>query len=326
MSAAPRTGPRIRPWQVMVAVVVSSALAAVAPVVPAAAEAGPAGFYAAPDDQADAWVAGHQGDGRAALIGERIAAVPQGRWFTTTDTAGVRAEVDAYVGAAAATGTTPIVVVYDLPGRDCGGASSGGAPSHEAYRAWIDQVALGVAGRRAAVVLEPDALAQTDCRSAEQQDATEASLAYAAGTIKDGSAATKVYLDAGNSAWTSPEEMADRLTAAGVAEHADGIATNVSNFGWLGDETAYAKAVLGAIGSPGLTAVIDTSRNGNGPAGGGEWCDPAGRASGPEPSRATGDAQIAAWLWVKGPGESDGCAAAPGTFDPQVAYDLAAGS
>ncbi|WP_338058209.1 glycoside hydrolase family 6 protein [Streptomyces avicenniae] len=117
--------------------------------------------------------------------------------------------------------------------------------------------------------------------------------------------------------------MAARLRAAGAREGADGIFTNVANFRATADETAYAKAVLAALGG-GLHAVIDTSRNGNGPVGE-EWCDPAGRRLGQRPTTDTGDAAIGAYLWVKPPGEADGCAAAPGVFSPDLAYGLAGG-
>jgi len=81
--------------------------------------------------------------------------------------------------------------------------------------------------------------------------------------------------------------------------------------------------VLDALGGTGLGAVIDTSRNGNGAPADGEWCDPAGRTLGRAPTLSTGEARIDAYLWVKLPGESDGCKGAPGTFSPSYAYDLA---
>jgi endoglucanase len=281
-------------------------------------------FFVDPGTNAAKWVAANPGDSRTPMIRDRVAATPQGRWFTTTNTSTVRAEVDAYVGAAAAAGKIPIMVVYDIPNRDCGGASGGGAPSHDAYRAWIDQVAAGIAGRPAAIVLEPDVLAlMTNCQSADQQNQTKASIAYAGKKLKSGSTQTKVYFDIGHSAWLSPAEAASRLRAADVSNSADGIATNVSNYRSTGDETAFAKAVLNAVGDSRLRAVIDTSRNGNGPLGS-EWCDPAGRAIGTPSTDATGDAQIAAYLWVKPPGEADGCLATAGQFVPQRAYDLAA--
>ncbi|MFC9693795.1 glycoside hydrolase family 6 protein [Kribbella sp. NPDC056951] len=290
-------------------------------VVTAQAAASP--FFVDPGSSAAKWVAANPGDSRTPMIRDRIAATPQGKWFTTTNTGTVRGEVDAYVGAAAAAGKVPILVVYDIPNRDCGGASSGGAPSHEAYRAWIDQVALGVAGRPAAIVLEPDVLPiMTNCQSADQQNQTKASMAYAGKKLKSGSAQTKVYFDIGHSAWLAPAEAAARLRGADISNSADGISTNVSNYRTTADEAGFAKAVLNAVGDSRLRAVIDTSRNGNGPAGS-EWCDPAGRAIGTASTDQTGDGQLAAFLWVKPPGESDGCIAPAGQFVPQRAYELA---
>jgi endoglucanase len=287
------------------------------------AQAAASPFYVDPGTNAAKWVAANPGDSRTPVIRDRIATVPQARWFTTTNTSTVRGEVDAFVGAAAAAGKVPIMVVYNIPNRDCGGASGGGAPSHSAYRAWVDQVAAGLAGRPAMIVLEPDVLPlMTNCQDAGQQAETRASMAYAGKRLKAGSGQAKVYFDIGHSAWLAPAEAAARLRGADISNSADGISTNVSNYRWTADEVAFAKAVLGSLGDSRLRAVIDTSRNGNGPAGS-EWCDPPGRAIGTPSTDATGDAQIAAFLWVKLPGEADGCIAGAGQFVPQRAYDLA---
>ncbi|SCL33213.1 endoglucanase [Micromonospora nigra] len=312
----------------LAAAVAATALTAVTTVAlgiartPAAAAAESA-FYVDPSTSAARWVAENPGDPRAAVIRDRIASVPQGRWFTRTNTSTVRAEVDALVGAAAAAGKIPILVVYNIPNRDCSGASGGGAPDHATYRQWVDQVAAGLAGRPATIVLEPDVLPiMTNCQSAAQQADTVASMAYAGKALKAGSAAAKVYFDAGHSAWLSPGEAAARLNRADIANSADGISLNVSNYRRTADEVGYAKAIIAATGVPGLTAVVDTSRNGNGPAGS-EWCDPPGRAIGTPSTTATGDPAIDAFLWVKLPGEADGCIAGAGQFVPQRAYDMA---
>ncbi len=287
------------------------------------AQAAASPFYVDPGTSAAKWVAANPGDWRTPMIRDRIANVPQAKWFTTTNTGTVRNEVDAFTRAAAAAGKTPIMVVYNIPNRDCGGASGGGAPSHDAYRAWVDQVAAGLAGRPAVIVLEPDVLPlMSNCQSAGQQAQTTASMAYAGKRLKAGSGQAKVYLDIGHSAWLTAQEAAARLRAADVSNSADGISTNVSNYRWSADEVAFAKSVLGAVGDSRLRAVVDTSRNGNGPAGS-EWCDPAGRAIGTPSTDQTGDGQIAAYLWVKLPGEADGCIAGAGQFVPQRAYELA---
>jgi endoglucanase len=303
--------------------IAAATLAATAVVVLGNAHAAASPFYVDPNTGAAKWVAANPGDSRTPMIRDRIANVPQARWFTTTNTSTVRGEVDAFVGAAAAAGKIPILVVYNVPNRDCGGASGGGAPSHSAYRAWVDQVAAGLAGRPAAIVLEPDVLPlMTNCQNAGQQAETRASMAYAGKKLKSGSGQAKVYFDIGHSAWLAPAEAASRLRAADISNSADGISTNVSNYRWTSDEVAFAKAVLGSLGDSRLRAVIDTSRNGNGPAGS-EWCDPPGRAIGTPSTDQTGDGQIAAFLWVKLPGEADGCIAGAGQFVPQRAYELA---
>ena len=290
---------------------------------PGSASAAESPFYVDPETSAARWVAANPGDSRAAVIRDRIAAVPQGRWFTQNNTATVAAEVDALVGAAAAAGKTPIMVVYNIPNRDCSGASSGGLANHTVYRQWIDQVAAGLKGRAAAIVLEPDVLPiMTSCLSAAQQQEVYASMAYAGRKLKAASASARVYFDAGHSAWLSPAEMAARLVRADIATSADGISVNVSNYRTTAESTTYVRNVIAATGVAGLKGVIDTSRNGNGPAGS-EWCDPAGRAIGITSTNAVSDPILDAYLWIKLPGEADGCIAGAGQFVPQRAYDLA---
>jgi endoglucanase len=280
-------------------------------------------YYVDPDTNAARWVAANPNDSRTAVISDRIASVPQGRWFTQNNPSTVRGEVDAFVGAAATAGKIPILVVYNIPNRDCSGASSGGLPSHTAYRQWIDQVAAGLAGRPAAIILEPDVLAlMSDCMNASQQAEVRSSMGYAGRTLKAASAQAKVYFDAAHSAWLPAGEMASRLVASDIANAGDGISTNVSNYRSSASEIAYAKNVLAATGVSRLRAVVDTSRNGNGPLGS-EWCDPEGRAIGTPSTNVTGDSMIDAFLWIKLPGEADGCIAGAGQFVPQRAYDLA---
>ena len=56
-----------------------------------------------------------------------------------------------------------------------------------------------------------------------------------------------------------------------------------------------------------------------------QWCNPPGRALGPPPRLNPGPAGIAAYLWIKDPGASDGpCNGGPpaGQYWPQYAMDL----
>lgn len=291
---------------------------------PDPAQAADSSFYVDPDTNAARWVAANPNDSRTAVIRDRIASVPQGRWFTQNNPSTVRGQVDAFVGAAAAAGKIPILVVYNIPNRDCSGASGGGMPNHTAYRQWIDQVASGLNGRPASIVVEPDVLAlMSDCQNASQQAETQASMAYAGKRFKAASSQARVYFDAAHSAWLSPAAMASRLVGADIANSADGISVNVSNYRTTAESVTYAKAVVAATGASQLKIVVDTSRNGNGPDPRGEWCDPPGRAIGTASTTETGDGAVDALLWIKLPGEADGCIAGAGQFVPQRAYDMA---
>ena len=317
----------MRPRSVLSTAVAATAVAATAVAVglvqPTSAAAAESPYYTDPNTQAARWVAGNPNDAKAALIRDVIASVPQGRWFTQNNPGTVAADVDAYVGAAAAAGKIPIMVVYNIPNRDCSGASSGGLGSHTAYRQWIDQVAAGLKGRAAAIILEPDVLAlMSDCLTASQQAEVYASMAYAGKALKAASNQAKVYFDAAHSAWLAPAEMAARLVRADIATSADGISVNVSNYRTNAESIPYVKAVLAATGVSRLRGVIDTSRNGNGPLGS-EWCDPAGRAVGIPSTDVVADPLLDAYLWVKPPGEADGCIAGAGQFVPQRAWEMA---
>ena len=126
--------------------------------------------------------------------------------------------------------------------------------------------------------------------------------------------------------WHDAGDMADRLNKAGVG-HARGFSLNVANFFTTEDEIGYGEAISGLTN--GSHYVIDTSRNGAGPAPASklDWCNPGGRALGTPPTTATGNGHVDAFLWIKRPGESDGSCdkgdPPAGTFVNQYVVDLA---
>ncbi|MFG2318214.1 glycoside hydrolase family 6 protein [Streptomyces tendae] len=283
-------------------------------------------LYRHPGSQVLDWVRAHPGDPRQDVIAARIAGHPAAVWFTDHTPATIAARVRAVTSAGAAQGRVPVLVPYAIPDRDCGGHSEGGAPGLDAYDAWIDRFAAGLGSDEVIVVLEPDSVAQSACLSAGGRADRFASLARAGRVMKDANPAARVYYDAGHSGWHAPAKQAGWLRQAGAAsaDSSDGVFSNVSNFHTTADEVAYDRAVLDSLGGPpSLGAVIDTSRNGNGAPSDGQWCDPAGRKLGRAPTLTTGMGRIDAYLWVKLPGESDGCRGEPGTFTPSYAFDLA---
>lgn len=271
---------------------------------------------ARPAVQAQQWRASRPAD--AAWM-DKLAAVPEVIWWGDWN-ADVRADVARMTGQIVAAGALPVYVAYNIPLRDCGLYSSGGASSAAAYRAWIRALAAGLGDTRAVVVLEPDAVAGIDCLTAAQQAERYSLLADAVGVLQQQGSA--VYIDAGNALWHPAAEIAARLQRAGIAQ-ATGFALNVSNFLATAPSAAYGASVSALVG--GKRFVIDTSRNGLGPAPDGDWCNPPGRAVGDQPTTRASYPGVDALLWIKKPGESDGtCNGGPraGEWWPEYALGL----
>lgn len=282
-------------------------------------------FYVDPDSQARHEMTLRAGDPAAVSALRKIAQQPNSEWYGDwVPTSQVRDRVADRTSKAAASGSVPVVVLYAIPGRDCGMYSAGGLSGPVAYAAWIQAVTDGIGNRRAVVVVEPDALAQLDCLAAGPRQERIDMLRAAVRTLSTAPHAV-VYLDAGNSGWIGAAEMAARLRSAGVAL-ADGFATNVSNFNRTSAEVAFGDDLSGRL--DGAHFVVDTSRNGLGPAEGAQaWCNPRGRALGDRPTTITASPAADAYLWIKLIGQSDGeCdrgEPAAGTWWPEYAIGLA---
>ncbi len=254
-----------------------------------------------------------------AAIMQRIAATPHAEWFGGWN-ANIQQDVNNYVNAAPS-GSLPVLVAYNIPHRDCGSFSAGGAEESQ-YMGWIKAMATGIGSHPAVVILEPDALAQMSCLDETSAAKRMELLRQAVATLKTNTKSF-VYLDIGHPSWLSVDLAANLLNQAGVTS-ADGFSLNVSNFATTQANVDYGTKLSSKTG--GAHFVVDTGRNGNGPASGGEWCNPSGRAFGQNPTTQTGNGLVDAYLWVKTPGESDGnCNGAPsaGVWMPEYALGLA---
>jgi endoglucanase len=282
-------------------------------------------FWVNPDGNAARQVAAYVKSGKdedAEQI-RKIAEQPTGEWIGPENP---EQEAQGFTEAAAKAGRTALLVLYDIPHRDCGQYSQGGAADGNAYRAWIDGVAAGIGDRPATVVLEPDAVLHlVDGCTPEEFHEERYDLLKGAITKLKSLKNTKVYLDAGNAGWGHPDQIFEPLERAGI-DLADGFAVNVSNFYSTKDSIAYGKQLSAKVGDKHF--VIDTSRNGNGPYTAGKadenWCNPPGRELGEPPTTKTADPLVDAYLWVKRPGESDGtCKGGPTAGQWWASYALA---
>jgi endoglucanase len=211
----------------------------------------------------------------AALIAD-MEATPQGVWFdgesaaqVTEGTAGanqaaqqVYLQVRQTMSEAALQHAVPLLVAYNIPGRDCSAYSAGGAPTEAAYDQWIAAFAAGIGSGQAVVILEPDSLGKipSNCPSSinpngtypidntadpaamppESAYPTDLDSYYAADqqrfaelnygvSVLEADPNTSVYLDGTHSSWLSNGAIAQELVLAGVG-NAQGFFLNVSNY------------------------------------------------------------------------------------------------
>ncbi len=253
-----------------------------------------------------------------------------------------------------------VLVVYDLPERDCAASASSGelalaAGGEARYAAeFIDPLAAQLrthASQRVVIVVEPDSLANiatntSIAKCAAADGVYRRSIALAVHRLSMPN--VWLYLDAAHAAWLGwarnrakiAQIYRDVLTQAGGADKIRGFATNVSNYDTLRggdiarlepsdpcpDELTYVEklgASLAEVGIVGKGFLVDTSRNGR--AGikskSASWCNVAGAGLGERPQSSPVPGVDAYW-WIKPPGDSDGGSdpSAPG-YDPNCGAD-----
>ncbi len=175
------------------------------------------------------------GDVRDAVLITKMETIPRAVWFTSGTPAQVQHQAALTMLQAAAQDAVPVLVAYDIPGRDCAQYSAGGALDQAAYEAWIDGLARGIGNGKAIVILEPDALGNmpSNCGlPASVYPFTDAEriaeLQYAVGALEK-DPRMSVYLDGTHSAWQSAGTMTQRLLEANV-QGAQGFFLDVSNY------------------------------------------------------------------------------------------------
>lgn len=271
--------------------------------------------------QAKAAAAARELTGDEKEAAEYLAAQPTAYWLTPEqDPIGeAGATVLDLIAQARDQSRSVALVIYGLPGRDCGNHSAGGL-SEQDYPVWLREIgaALDTAPDvQKIVALEPDSIAL----SQECGNIAERSLQLGTAVDLISTPNTWIYIDGGHSNWLPPQQMADLINKTGVIDRVRGFVTNVSNYQSPADEFTYAASLSSLLG--GAHAIVDTSRSGAATSGG-EWCNPPGQLVG-EPGGTFHDDVVDTNLWIKPPGESDGeCNGGPpaGVYWPAAGVEL----
>jgi endoglucanase len=229
-----------------------AAAAALAALAASGASAGaPAGSLApgtrfsvrVPDQAAVQQIGGLLASGRfadAALL-TKMETVPQATWVTKGTPTDARKAVQQAVALATAQRAVPVLVAYDIPGRDCANLSAGGATSTADYEAWIDGFARGIGNAQAVVILEPDALGllPSTCGAGFPfTDADRYTALNAAVDRLEQQPNVSVYLDWTHTAWLNVGDAASRLVQGGVLR-AQGFFLNVSNYQYAANNEQF---------------------------------------------------------------------------------------
>jgi endoglucanase len=252
--------------------------------------------------QAAEWQAGHDDSDWL----NPITTTPQAVWLNGPPDL---AKIPALARQAVNQQALMVLVAYYIPNRGCSDYAEG-APTPQAYIDWTTQLISSLGQTSAVIILEPDALA-ADCFDPER-------AALLTQTVEQLSAAGHfVYIDAGHPKWRTTGETAERLLGSGI-QTAEGFAVNVANRQTTQDSHAWGVELSDLVGD--REFVIDTSRNGMGPppddpSRDDEWCNPSQQALGSPPTTNTGLQRVAALLWIKRPGESDGKCGGEDTYE-----------
>lgn len=286
------------------------------------------GFYATTDTQAYHWCMANPNHPHQPAILQRIAKQPVACWVM--EWGDTRQRVDNYLSQAMKKQQLGVFVAYNIPNRDMGQHSAGGAASAQAYAAWAETFAKAIGQRPCMVILEPDSLMHMAGKPQDAQKAQCAVLNLAIHAFATHAPNAWIYADGGSGDWPPAQQLAPLFTHLHWRK-LRGFSLNVSNYNTDAQCGQQAHNIISALKKQGISLkhwVFDTSRNGNGPADDNAWCNPAGRKLGKTPSLGYMGAD--ANLWIKLPGESDGeCGAYPqlkaGAFSPVIAHNLIEG-
>ncbi len=183
---------------------------------------------------------------RNAFLITAMELTPRTVWLTSGSPADVSASVVKTLRQAAWQHAVPVFALYNVPGRDCGGLSAGGAQTTADYEAWINAIASAIGNRKVVILLEPDSLAllPSECGydptvvDVPQLTADRFTQINYAVTTLGANPRTIVYIDAGNSHWHAVGDMAIRLVNGGL-QSAQGFFSNVSNYRATENEVKY---------------------------------------------------------------------------------------
>lgn len=231
-----------------------------------------------------------------------MASKPLAYWYTDRggDMNSAKQDLKSFVDRCGA--DMPIVVIYGMPNKDCaaGESSSGFVRSDSDYELFINN-AKEVLPEHSLIVIEPDALALSidNCGSSMYPPNLQKAVSALGG-----------YLDIGHWKLGEVEKIKSLMKTINSSGRLKGYSLNLSNY-------RKTEELQSKCSSLGMECIIDTSRNNNGPADDGTWCNYKGAGIG-----INDDTHI----WIKPAAELDGnCYGSPNSYQSNLgagAFDI----
>ncbi|KAI0563953.1 glycoside hydrolase Endo-1,4-beta-glucanase of family GH6 [Gracilaria domingensis] len=287
------------------------------------------------EQQVDRWIRFHREDWRADIFRTHLANKPVFHWVGDW-VPDIRRHISRIVNHARANQALFQIVVYNIPNRDAGGFSAGGAASRREYMQWIRALASAIGSGTGILCIEPDALAHAQSFTGSKKESRIQILREVVLLLRRRCKNAFIYLDVGHPDWLSAGHATELFLDAG-GRFAHGISLNVSNSQTSEDCFNYGLTIVRQV-SAYHGMIIDTSRNGAGPpprtlTGTEAWANVPTNRLGMHPTLRVKPPNIFnhrlhGLLWIKVPGESDGnYRGAPhaGQFWPEGALRLIRG-
>lgn len=265
------------------------------------------------EHQVDRWIQSNKEDWRAKIFRDHLGNKPVFQWVGDW-IPNIKRYVSGIVSHAKANDAIFQIVLYNIPNRDAGGFSAGGASSREKYMQWIRAVASAIGYAEGILCIEPDALAHgaefIPWKREQRMQLLREVITYLRRACKH----AYIYLDVGHPNWLSHGRATELFLTAG-GRFAHGISLNVSNSQTTEDCFKYGLKIVETV-SESHGMIIDTSRNGAGPPpstlqGTEAWANVPTNRLGTVPTLRVRmpnsfSYRLHGLLWIKVPGESDG--------------------
>jgi endoglucanase len=248
---------------------------------------------------------------KKSLIG-KIALNPQFRWFGRWDLkyGSMRVAVRQYLERVYCAGAVAQIATFLTEAEKCGPRYQGGGPAADAaFRRNISSLAEGIGYHRVVIAYEPDSLGTVGCLARSRRRARMNNLRYGVDVLSRVPNAT-VYIEGEAPDWEGAPTIARKLRYVGIHK-VRGFMLNATHM--VGNKANIRFGARISRMTGGKHFIVNTSDNGNGPmyrwVNGKRkpvWCNPPNAALGTPATTATGHPKADGFFWINRPGTSHG--------------------